>query len=68
MEESLKKRYGHLHPLIFKRSLERANTDVELFDILESIPKERPIVWDENSRRWIFTEDILQSKSIQKEE
>ena len=49
--ESLKKRYN-LHPLMFHRSLERAKTEGELFDILEDCPKDYPLKWDEDSNRW----------------
>ena len=65
VQEALRERYAHLHPLIFQRSLEKAKTDGELFDILETVPEECPIFWDEESRRWIHTEDLLQAKSIQ---
>ena len=66
VQEALQKRYSHLHPLIFQRSLEKATSNGELFDILESIP-DYPIVWDEKIRRWVKTEDLLQSKAKEKE-
>jgi hypothetical protein len=55
---ALKKRYAHLHPLLFQRSLEKAKSDVELFDILSRIG-EYPIIWDEDERTWKKT-DLLQ--------
>lgn len=61
VQKALKKRYSHLHPLVFQRSLERSKTNGELFDILESMPKEYPIVWDEKFRKWRHTEDLLQT-------
>lgn len=60
---ALKKRYAHIHPLLFQRSIEKARSNGELFDILEEMPKNRPIIWDEKKRRWRYTEDLLQSKS-----
>lgn len=58
--EKLKERYLGLHPLIFHRSVERAESVVELFDILETIPTEYPIIWDEKTKRWHHTDDISQ--------
>jgi len=65
VQEALRKRYSEIHPLIFQRSMEKAESDGELFDILESFPG-YPAIWDENNRRWIKTEDLLQSKDIEK--
>lgn len=59
IQRSLRKRYPNLHPLIFQRSCEKAKTHGELFDILETIPKKKPIVWDDEKRRWVTT-DLLQ--------
>lgn len=58
--DGLKIRYVNIHPMIFKRSVERAKTPGELFDILETCPKKLPIVWDETNRRWICTDDLIQ--------
>lgn len=51
--EKLQERYIDIHPLIFKRSVEKAKTVGELFDILEDIPKSFPIKWCEEKRKWI---------------
>lgn len=59
---ALRQRYSGVYPLIFLRSVERASTPGEAFDILESIPQEYPIVWDDNIRRWVTTKDMLQSR------
>lgn len=67
VQTKLKERYYHIHPLIFQRSLERANTNVELFDILEELPQEFPIVWDESIRRWKHTDDLLQGQNKKKD-
>jgi len=66
VQEALKERYGHLHPLLFQRCLEKAETNGELFDMLESIPDEFPVVWDDDKRQWIHTEDLLQSEAVRK--
>ena len=57
----LKERYSYLHPLLFQRSLERARSAGDLFDILDTVPKEYPVVWDEDQRRWVYTKDLFQS-------
>jgi hypothetical protein len=64
--EKLRERYKDIHPLIFHRSLEHAKTEVELFDILESIPKSYPIVWSEDNFCWIKTDLIAKAKSSKK--
>jgi hypothetical protein len=48
----LRERYPHIHPLIFHRSVERAQTAVELFDILDSFMDEYPVYWDHSARCW----------------
>lgn len=60
IQKSLKDRYYHIHPLIFYRSCEKSRTNGELFDILESMPKSYPIVWDEEKRKWVVA-DLFQS-------
>ena len=62
--ENFKKRYSHIHPLIFHRSLERSNSFVELFEILESVPSKFPISWDENKRSWVKNLDITSQKKL----
>lgn len=57
---ALKTRYAYVHPLIFQRSLDKAKTNGELFDILESIPEEMPITWNEKDRCWKHSKDLLQ--------
>jgi hypothetical protein len=52
-----------MHPLMFHRSLERANNTLELFEILESIPKP-PVVWDDTQRSWIRETDFLCKKNL----
>jgi len=62
--DSLKEKYSSVHPLMFYRSKERAKTAGELFDILDTLPKEYPIVWNEENKRWVNTRDLFQSKSF----
>lgn len=57
--EKLRVRYANLHPLIFHRSMERAKSLVELFDILETVPKNYPIVWCEKTNRWKEEKDLF---------
>ena len=56
--EKLRERYCDIHPLAFHRSLERAESQGELFDMLDTFPKEFPIVWDEETRRWIHAKEL----------
>ena len=60
MVEKLKARYSSLHPLVFHRSVEKSKTPGELFDILDSFPKEFPVVWSQESRKWVHTKDLVQ--------
>lgn len=58
----LRERYDKLDPLLFHRSVERAKTPGDLFDILDTVPEKFPLIWCEESRRWITTEDMYQSE------
>jgi hypothetical protein len=58
-------KYNCLHPLLFARSVERARSPGELFDILESVPSELPICWNEDKRRWETTDDLSQSSQFE---
>lgn len=62
VQKALKNRYPNIHPLLFHRCLEKAKSNGELFDMLESMPQEYPVVWDEKSRSWVHTEDLLQAQ------
>ena len=57
--EKLKERYSDIHPLIFKRSVERSKNLSELFEILESFKHKYPVEWDRKSRRWVTIKNIL---------
>lgn len=56
--DKLRERYNHIHPLAFHRSVERAETAGELFDMLDGFPNTYPVVWDEVSRRWVIADDL----------
>jgi hypothetical protein len=61
---AFKKRYSNIHPLIFHRSLERARNSSDLFEILESIPRKFPIVWDDSKRSWVKESDLLSQNRL----
>jgi hypothetical protein len=65
IQKALKERYSDTHPLLFHRSLERAKTNGELFDLLDGMP-DPPVVWDEDNREWKHTVDLLQRKALKK--
>lgn len=60
----LKERYPQLHPALFHRSVERAKSVGHLFDILETIPKEFPLIWSDTNGCWIECNDIYQSQEF----
>ncbi len=65
IQKALELRYPHLHPLMFSRSIEYATTNGELFDILETVPKEMPVTWNHKQRRWVVV-NLLQRKKKKK--
>jgi len=62
--QKLKERYPDIHPLIFHRSIEKSKKDVDLFDTLDSLPKDFPIYWSEEDQRWIKTNNIFQTEDF----
>ena len=62
--KALKEKFKNIHPLIFHRSLERAKTNGELFDILDTFHNEYPAVWSEDLKRWVITKDLFQAKNF----
>ncbi len=56
----LRQRYK-VHDVVFHRSLVRAKNEVELFDILDTMPTDFPILWDKDQRRWTRATDLFQS-------
>lgn len=63
--KKLKDRYKDIHPLIFQRSVEKARTAGELFDILDSFKHKYPMVWNDQTRRWGTTNDLIQKDKFQ---
>jgi len=61
MVNALKTKYASVHPLMFHRSKERSKTAGELFDILDTIPTEFPIIWSEENKKWVTTKDLFQA-------
>lgn len=61
---NFKRKYGDVHPLVFQRSLEKAVSSLDLFEILESIPSSPPFSWDEASRSWRRDEDVMASDQM----
>lgn len=66
-KEAFKARYASLHPLMILRSEEKSKTLGELFDILELVPTQYPLIWDDEVKRWVHTEDLLLSEYEMKE-
>jgi len=65
VQEALRNRYPNVHPLVWHRSVEYAKTNGELFDIMESMPLEMPIVWDNEQRTWVLGK-LLQEEVFKK--
>jgi hypothetical protein len=61
----MREKYNQVHPLIFSRSVERATSPGNLFDILESLPTELPVYWNMDSHRWATTDDLTQSAQFE---
>jgi len=63
--EGLKTHFKQIHPVLFLRSQERAASTGNLFDILDTMPTEFPVSWDNEAYRWIQT-DLLQAAEFEK--
>lgn len=61
---ALKIRYSKVHPLMFHRSVERARSFADLFEILEGIPARFPVIWDDSKRMWIKETDPTTQKNL----
>ena len=61
---NFRSKYAHLHPLVFQRSLERASSTLQLFEILESVPSQTPFSWDDSRRAWVRDEDIMAVQAL----
>jgi hypothetical protein len=61
IQEAIKNRYSHLHPLLIQRSIEKARSNTELFDILDQFDGLYPVIWGEDSYSWTKA-DLLQGQ------
>lgn len=61
---NFRSRYSGVHPLVFQRSLEKASSALELFEILQSVPSSPPFSWDESKRSWRADPDIMAFESM----
>ena len=61
--DSLKRRFVDVHPLVFHRSVEHAESPGELFDILDTLPA-CPFIWDETNHQWRHEKDLTQSRRV----
>lgn len=52
---AFRERYSKIHPLLVRRSVEKAKSMGDLFDILEQVPDDFPLKWSEGQRRWVVT-------------
>jgi hypothetical protein len=53
----LKEKYSNLHPLLFQRSVERAKSNGDLFDIVDTVLDKYPLSWNEKENRWSSLDD-----------
>jgi hypothetical protein len=63
--KKMREKYNAVHPLLFARSVERARSAGDLFDILESLPSQLPVCWDEQKRRWVTTDDLTLTEQFE---
>lgn len=49
---SMRERYQHVPPIVFIRSFTLAKNEVELFDILATVPNQLPIAWSHEAKQW----------------
>ena len=57
-------RYSEVHPLVFQRSLEKASSALDLFEILQTVPSLPPFSWDDSKRSWSRDEDVMATGSM----
>lgn len=56
--QSLKEKYK-VHDVVFSRSVGKATSVTDLFDILHTMPGELPLIWDKDERRWCLVREIV---------
>lgn len=52
-------RYPHVHPLVMHRSVEKASSILNLFEILAAVPNEGAFSWDDAKRSWVRDGDVM---------
>ena len=57
-------RYSDVHPLVFQRSLEKASSALDFFEILQTVPSRPPFSWDESKRSWSRDEDVMATEPM----
>jgi hypothetical protein len=57
--DNFRSKYAHVHPLVFHRSVEKASSFLNLFEILESLPEFPPFSWDGSRRCWARDDDVM---------
>lgn len=57
-------KYPSVHPLVFQRSVERASSLMDLFEILEGVPARPPYSWDDSKRSWVRDDDIMAHSAL----
>ena len=61
---NFKAKYAYVHPLVLHRSVERAKSFLNLFEILESLPKDGPFSWSEGDAAWVRDDDVMAIESL----
>lgn len=56
--KQLRDKYCDIHPLMFHRSLQKATSNGDLFDILSTIPEKYPVRWNPFERRWVNVPEV----------
>lgn len=65
--EKLKEKFSFLPPLLVYRSIERAKSNGDLFDILDTVPEKYPIVWCDKNNRWVSFPELYDNQEFLKE-
>jgi len=58
---SIKEQFPDIHPLLFHRTVERAENAAHLYTLLLEVPTEFPIIWNEERYVWEHDPDIFLS-------
>lgn len=61
---NFRSKYARIHPLVFQRSLERASSAIQFFEILEGVPSRPPFSWDDSKGAWVRDDDIMAVQSL----